>query len=86
MRVEIATHGRGGEATQAVLRAAFYAFLAVGIAALSYAGYAVLDLYWFQHVEIPKLEAVPAIVSPPASFPDPAAPRSPPNSAGRSAG
>jgi sortase A len=69
MRVVIATHGGYGEATQAALRAAFYVFFALGIAALGYAGYAELDLFWFQHIELAKIEAVPIIPQPPAAEP-----------------
>ena len=41
-----------------VLRAAYHVFLAAGIAALSYAGYALLDRYWYQSVESTKFERV----------------------------
>ncbi len=71
MKVVVATDVRSGEARQAVLRAAFYALLTAGIAALAYAGYAVLDLYWFQHIELAKLEAVPIIPQPPPAEPIP---------------
>jgi sortase A len=47
-----------------VLRAAYYVLLAAGIMALGYAGYAVLDLYWYQHVETSKFETVSAIAEP----------------------
>lgn len=73
MRVLIAAGGRGEEGAQTALRIVFYIFLTLGITALGYAGYAVLDLYWFQHAEIAKLEAVPAIALPPPAAPAPAA-------------
>jgi len=40
------------------LRAAYFIFLAAGIAALGYAGYALLDSYWYQSVETFKFERV----------------------------
>jgi sortase A len=45
----------GGQPHQ-FLRAAHYLFLTIGILALGYAGYTVLDRYWYQHVELLKLE------------------------------
>jgi sortase A len=48
-----------------VLRVAYGALLALGIAALGYAGYTLLDLYWFQRVETSKLEAARVIAEPP---------------------
>ncbi|MGA7795012.1 MAG: class D sortase [Candidatus Acidiferrales bacterium] len=60
MRVTIAM-SQDGEALRGwVLRAAFYVFLVAGIMALSYAGYAVMDRYWFQGIETSKFEAVSA--------------------------
>jgi len=41
-----------------VLRAAYYIFLTAGILALSYAGFVVLDQYWYQEVEISKFERI----------------------------
>lgn len=64
MRVTI-TASRGQESFQDVLRAARYVFLAAGIAALGYAGYAVLDGYWYQKVETSKFEMVSAPAAPP---------------------
>ena len=46
--------------TSRVLRVAYYVFLAAGIMALGYAGYEVLDLYWYQGVEMSKFEAISA--------------------------
>jgi sortase A len=61
MRVTIATRHEEGELThRQLLRAAYYVFLTVGILALSYAGYAVLDRYWYQGVEMIKFETAPA--------------------------
>jgi sortase A len=57
MRVTI-TASQGEEVTHRVLRAACYVFLTVGIMALGYAGYAVLDRYWYQGVETSKFETV----------------------------
>jgi sortase A len=62
MRVIMAMSQEGDEVTRRVLRAAYYVFLAVGIVALGYAGYAVLDGYWFQGVETSKFETVSAPV------------------------
>lgn len=50
----------------AVLRAAYYVFLTAGIMALGYAGYTVLDRYWYQEVETSKFETVNAPVELPA--------------------
>jgi len=57
MRVTIAA-SQGGEMTRRMLGAAYYVLLTAGIMALGYAGYAVLDLYWYQNVETSKFEAV----------------------------
>lgn len=57
MRVTI-TASQGGELTHRVLAAAYYVLLTAGIMALGYAGYAVLDRYWYQGVETAKFEAV----------------------------
>jgi sortase A len=59
MRVTI-TESQGEESTQRVLRAAYYVFLTAGLMALGYAGYAVLDRYWYQKVETSKFETVSA--------------------------
>lgn len=64
MRVTI-TDGSGENRTRAALRAAHYVFLTVGIIALGYAGYAVLDRYWYQEVETSKFETVNAPPEPP---------------------
>lgn len=64
MRVGIAIVEGGGTQTRRVLGAAYYLFLAVGIAALGYAGYAVLDLYRYQAVETSKFETVSANAEP----------------------
>jgi sortase A len=47
-----------------VLRAGYYVFLTAGIMALSYAGYAVMDRYWFQGVETSKFETVSTAAEP----------------------
>jgi sortase A len=63
MRVTI-TESQGEESTQRVLRAAYYVFLTAGLMALGYAGYAVLDRYWYQKVETSKFETVSAPAEP----------------------
>ncbi|MGA7795370.1 MAG: class D sortase [Candidatus Acidiferrales bacterium] len=40
------------------LRGAYYIFLTAGIIALGYAGYFVLDQYWYQEVETSKFERI----------------------------
>ena len=65
MRVTITVESRRRNRTRAVLRAAYYVFLTVGIMALGYAGYAVLDRYWYQEVETSKFETVNAPAEPP---------------------
>jgi sortase A len=50
---------------QRVLRFAYYIFLTVGILALGYAGYAVLDSYWYQHVETANFEKLSMAPEPP---------------------
>jgi sortase A len=67
MRAIIAMGREGGALTRRVLRAAYYVFLATGIIALGYAGYAVLDRYWYQGVETSKFEAVSAPAAPRAT-------------------
>jgi sortase A len=47
-----------------VLRAAYYVFLAAGIMPLGYAGYAMLDRYWYQGVETSKFGTVSALAEP----------------------
>ena len=64
MRAIIAMSQEGAALTRRVLRTAYYVFLATGIIALGYAGYAVLDLYWYQGVETSKFEAVSANAEP----------------------
>lgn len=64
MRAIIAMSQEGGAQTRRVLRAAYYVLLATGILALGYAGYAVLDLYWYQGVETTKFETVSANAEP----------------------
>ncbi len=64
MRAIIAMGQEGGALTRRVLRAAYYVFLAAGIIALGYAGYAVLDLYWYQGIETSKFETVSTPVGP----------------------
>ena len=65
MRVIVAMGGEPGRLSRRAIRAAYYLFLVAGIAAFSYAVYSVLDLYWFQHVEIAKLETFHVIPKPP---------------------
>ena len=67
MRVTFAISQEGEELTRRMLRAAYYVFMAAGIMALGYAAYAVLDLYWYQGVEMSKFETVSAPVDPPAT-------------------
>lgn len=64
MRMTIAMNQEVGALKRHVLRASYYVFLAAGIAALGYAGYAVLDLYWYQNVETIKFETVAAPAEP----------------------
>ena len=64
MRAIIAMRQEGEAQTRRVFRAAYYVFLATGIFALGYAGYAVLDLYWYQGVETSKFETVSANAEP----------------------
>jgi sortase A len=65
MRVTIAKRQEEGTWKRQVLSAAYYVFLAAGIMALGYAGYAVLDLYWYQQVESSNFETVSANAGPP---------------------
>lgn len=71
MRVIVAPKEEWDSATKWMLRAAYYVFLAVGIGALGYAGYAELDTYTFQAVEKAKMEAfsVPAEPGPVVATP-----------------
>lgn len=64
MRVTIATRHEGEERAQQLLRAAYYVFLSLGVITLSYAGYAVLDRYWYESVETSKFEVVSAPAKP----------------------
>jgi sortase A len=64
MRVTIAARHERGDLTHQLLRAAYYVLLTAGIIALGYAGYAVLDRYWFQGLETSKFEAVSAPAEP----------------------
>ena len=66
MRAIIVMSREGGALTRRVIRAAYYVFLAAGIMALGYAGYAVVDLYWYQGAEITKFETVSANAEPPS--------------------
>jgi len=58
MRAIIAMGQEEGALTRRVLRAACCAFLAAGIMAISYSGYAVLDRYLYQSVETSEFERV----------------------------
>ena len=51
--------------TQRVLGFAYYIFLAAGIIALAHAGYAALEAYWYQHVEITNFEKLSVVAEPP---------------------
>jgi sortase A len=62
MRVTIVMNQDGDELRRRALRATFYAFLAIGIIALGYAGYTAMDRYWFQGVETAKFESASAPV------------------------
>lgn len=64
MRVTIAMSQEVEGLTRRALRAAYYVFLVAGIMALGYAGYAVLDRYWYQGVETSKFETVSAPAEP----------------------
>jgi len=67
------TASHGGSRTHAVLRAAYYVFLTAGIMSLGYAGYVVLDRYWYQGVETSKFETVSVPAEPRAVEPVPIA-------------
>lgn len=64
MRAIIAMGQKSRERTRWALGAAYYVFLAAGIMALGFAGYAVLDLYWYQRTETSKFETVSTIAGP----------------------
>ena len=66
MRATIVVSHDTQELTRRALRAASRTLLVAGIMALSYAGYAVMDRYWFQSAETAKFEtvSVPAELSP----------------------
>jgi len=64
MRAIIAMSQESVERARRALRAAHYVFLVAGIMALSYASYAVLNLYWYQRVETSKFETVSTIAGP----------------------
>jgi sortase A len=66
MRVTISIGHDAEGLTPRVLRAAHYVLFAAGIIALAYAGYALLDQYWYQKVETSKFEAVTVLAEPPA--------------------
>ena len=57
------SQAREGLARRA-FRAAYYIFLVAGIMALGYAGYAVLDRYWYQDVAMSKFEKIIAHAKP----------------------
>jgi sortase A len=63
MRLIIAMSQRE-EITRRALRAASYTLLVAGILALGYAGYAVLDQYWYQEAETSKFETVSPTAEP----------------------
>lgn len=60
MNVIVAIGHEGRGRTRRALLGAHYAFLAAGLLALGYAGYAVLDRYWYERVETSKFEAISA--------------------------
>jgi len=64
MRMILAVRQEGEQLTWRVLRAAYYVFLAAGIMPLAYAGYAMLDRYWYQGVETSKFGTVSALAEP----------------------
>jgi sortase A len=64
MRAILTMSEDAGTLARRVLHATYYLFLAAGIIALGYAGYAVLDAYWYQGVETAKFEKVSAIAKP----------------------
>ncbi|MBZ5661359.1 MAG: class D sortase [Acidobacteriia bacterium] len=64
MRVTFSMRHQAEGLTLRVLQAAHYVFLVAGILMLGFAGYAVLDQYWYQNVEMSKFEAVAVSVPP----------------------
>jgi sortase A len=56
-----------GQPAQRVLRIAYYVFLTAGIIALGYSGYALLDSYWYQRVEITNFEKLNVVAEPPVA-------------------
>jgi LPXTG-site transpeptidase (sortase) family protein len=60
MRTSIVVSQDAQELTRRALRAASRTLLVAGIIALSYAGYAVMDRYWFESPETAKSETVRA--------------------------
>jgi sortase A len=52
------------EITRRALRAASYTLFVAGIMALGYAGYAVLDQYWYQEVETSKFDTASPTAEP----------------------
>jgi len=58
MRANIVVSQDAQELTRRALRAASRTLLVAGIMALSYAGYALVDRYWFQSAETAKFETV----------------------------
>ncbi len=60
MRVTIFMPHEERGITLRAFRAAHYLFLVAGIILIAFAGYAVLDEYWFQKIETSKFEAISA--------------------------
>lgn len=66
MRATFSMRHNAGGLAPGILRAAHFVFLFAGILMLGFAGYAVLDQYWYQRAEISRFEAVRALPKPPA--------------------
>lgn len=60
MRANFVVSQDAQELTRRALRAASRALLVAGIMALGYAGYSVMDRYWFQNAETAKFETIRA--------------------------
>jgi sortase A len=73
MKMTITMSPEGEGLKRRALRASYYIFLTTGIVALAFAGYTVLDRYWFQHAETARFEAVSAPAEPVAVKPVPIA-------------
>lgn len=65
MKMTVSIRHESATLTPWILRVAHYVFLAAGIMALAFAGYAVLSQYWFQKIETSKLEEIAVPAEPP---------------------